>query len=151
MKLSAFLLGLLCVASVPAQAVTLAEAIKVLRASEFNDVWYGKDNTAMLLGSIQAGKRRFWVILTEVPKRLSPGTSRQSCRVAILEEKTGKLSYLGHYFPDCEDAFRVRGNRIEHRVVRPDGSQFWPGFALTEKGPPPNFYGGDPDLYPFSK
>lgn len=147
----ALLCGLLFFAvAVPAQAVTLAEAMKVLEASEFNHVWDSRDGKAKLLGKIQAGKRRFWVVTTEVPGLRNQGTQRLFCRVAVLEEKAGRLSYLGNYHPDCEEAFRVNGQRIEYRFRERDGSRNWYGFTVTEKGPPPGFYGGT-DTATFAK
>lgn len=150
MKWLVLLVGLVCHA-LPAQAITLAEAMKVLKASKFNDYRDDKDGKASLLGKIQAGKRLFWVVETEVPGLKTEAAGRLFCRVAILEETAGRVTYLGNYHPDCEEAFRVNGQRIEHKVIRPDGTQFWAGFPLTEKGPPPSFYGGDPDIYPSFK
>lgn len=150
MKRLIFLIALACCA-LPAHAITLAEAMKVLKASKFNDYWDDKDGKARLLGKIQAGKRLFWVVETKVPGLKTAAAGRLFCRVAILEETSGRATYLGNYHPDCEAAFRVNGQRIEHKVIRPDRSQFWTGFVLTEKGPPPSFYGGDPDIYTFFK
>jgi hypothetical protein len=150
MKRLVLLVGLVCYA-LPAQAITLAEAMKGLKASKFNDYWDDKDGKARLLGKIQAGKRLFWVVETKVPGLKTEAAGRLFCRVAILEETAGRITYLGNYHPDCEEAFRVNGQRIEHMVTKPGGTQVWAGFALTEKGPPPKFYGDDPDLYPFFK
>lgn len=54
MKWPVLLMGLVCYA-LPAHALTLAEAMKVLKASKFNDYWDDKDGKARLLGKIQAG------------------------------------------------------------------------------------------------
>lgn len=108
MKWLVLLVGLVCHA-LPAQAITLAEAMKVLKASKFNDYWDDKDGKASLLGKIQAGRRLFWVVETEVPGLKTEAAGRLFCRVAILEETAGRVTYLGNYHPDCEEAFRVNG------------------------------------------
>jgi hypothetical protein len=146
-KRLAFPLGLLCW-SVPAFAAAPPEVMTALKASPFREYVLMEGRTE-LLGKIQAGKRKFWVVTNKIPGLKHSAAGRLFCRIVFLEEKSGQQSYLGYYRYHCEE-FRVNGQRVESFAPKDDGTPRWLGFTLTEKGPPPGLY-DSPEFYPFTK
>jgi hypothetical protein len=147
MKLLVVLLGLVC-CILPAYAAAPPEVMAALRASPFRE-YVQMEGRTDLLGTIQTGKRKFWVVASKIPGLKHSAAGRLFCRLVFLEEKSGRPSYLGYYGYDCEE-IRVNGQRVESFAPKDDGTPRWLGFTLTEKGPPPGFY-NSPEFYPFVK
>ena len=147
MKRLVFLLGLFCFA-LPARAAAPPEVMDALKSSSFRK-YVQMEGRTELLGKIQAGKRKFWVVTNKIPGLKHSAAGRLFCRLVFLEEKSGRPSYLGYYGYDCEE-IRVNGQRVESFAPKDDGTPRWLGFTLTKKGPPPGLY-DSPEFYPFTK
>lgn len=140
------------VVTVPSLAAAPPEVTAALKASQFREYVLAERSRVALLGKIQAGKRRFWVVTNRIEGELRNVDGEPQnvyCRLVLLEEKSGRPSYLGYYRYHCEE-IRVNGQRVESFAPKDDGTPRWLGFTLTEKGPPPGFY-DSPEFYPFMK
>lgn len=101
----------------------------------------GPDSAFVIVGEIGTGKRRFTVLsyrLQGFIERDADSRPAPECGVIVLERRTGKLAYLGHYDIPCMGV-RVAGNRVifDRPPAKWDDINF---FVLDEKGPPPAIY-----------
>lgn len=101
----------------------------------------GPDSAFAIAGEIGAGKRRFTVLSYQLQGRIERDADSRpapECGVVVLERRTGKLAYLGHYDMPCMGV-RVTGNRVvfDKPPAKWDETNF---FVLDEKGPPPAIY-----------
>lgn len=101
----------------------------------------GPDSAFVIAGEIGASKRRFTVLsyqLQGFSERDADSRPAPECGVIVLERRTGKLAYLGHYDMPCMSV-QVTGNRVvfDKPPAKWDDTNF---FILNEKGPPPAIY-----------